>query len=263
MCVCTLCGAACTAQRSAHTMLSRRAHTAKTLWRTVCHAQAALELWLDAELAQPAVDFGAATMHQHRPDADRQQQHQVSDDARLRACTCSRRGPADTVSGGGSGCDGAGSGGLRVRFACSSCAMPLAAAPVNITRVAGAAARACSSACDHHHLMAGCTPVTYTRTLTYTHLEGWVLHGSTTILDHHRLAGKALHVRQRLCQDRHAVKVAQVRDRQRLGGAGGGGWGMAAAGSGWGRGGALQSPGRVCWRVAVRVAADAHREAGS
>jgi hypothetical protein len=50
---------------------------------TVSNTQAALELWLNAQLPQPAVDFWAATMNQHWSDANRPQQHKVSDHTSL------------------------------------------------------------------------------------------------------------------------------------------------------------------------------------
>jgi hypothetical protein len=50
---------------------------------TVGDAQAVLELRLDAQLGEPAVDLGPAAVHQHGPDAHTGQQHQVCDDASL------------------------------------------------------------------------------------------------------------------------------------------------------------------------------------
>jgi hypothetical protein len=50
---------------------------------TIRHAQAILELWLDAQLREPRVDFWSASVHQHWPDAHAGQQHQVRDDTSL------------------------------------------------------------------------------------------------------------------------------------------------------------------------------------
>jgi hypothetical protein len=43
----------------------------------ICHAQAVLELGLDAQAREPGVDLGAAAVHHHRPDSHARQQHQV------------------------------------------------------------------------------------------------------------------------------------------------------------------------------------------
>eukprot|EP00879_Flechtneria_rotunda_P030959 GHRR01033730.1.p1 GENE.GHRR01033730.1~~GHRR01033730.1.p1 ORF type:complete len:115 (+),score=24.55 GHRR01033730.1:297-641(+) len=52
---------------------------------TVCDSQSTLELWLNAQLCQPAVYLGATSMHQHGSDADSPKQDKVSNHTSLHA----------------------------------------------------------------------------------------------------------------------------------------------------------------------------------
>lgn len=197
---------------------------------TVSHAQAVLELRLDAQLGQPAVDLRAATMHQHRADAYCPQQDQIRNHTRL------RNGSRDTGEKAGVPYQAAWCRFCKISQSwmvwqqvqpqlvrpshhtqkcrsdvCFALPCPEGYCRIirsdegirpNMTKAPGTHASSHNS-CRMHYVQQSypwCPA---------PHLEGGVLHGSTTILDNDCLASKSLHVGKRLSQDGNTIQLAQ------------------------------------------------------